>query len=285
MPKSLTVRDKAGQRLDVVAGELLPSLSRAYIKRLLDDGRITLNGKAAKAGAKVQPGDKLQTDFEETELDTIEPIELPVLYEDEDVIVVDKPAGIISHSRGRYWNEPSVASFVRQKTNQAGERAGIVHRLDRATSGVMICAKNSTALAWLQKQFSQRKVDKMYLAIVAGRLDKDEAVIDMPIERNPKVPATFRTSASGKPAQTAYKVITVTKDYSLLELRPLTGRTHQLRVHLKQLGHPIAGDTLYGGKPAERLLLHARSLTITLPDKRRQTFEAPVPAIFKETMR
>jgi len=285
MSKTLVIdTDRAGQRVDVVAADILPSLSRAYIKRLLEDGRITVNGKNAKAGGKVHLGDKLQTDFEEAELDQIEPIELPIIYEDDDVLVVNKPAGVISHSRGKYWDEPSVASFVRQKTNQPGERAGIVHRLDRATSGVMICAKNAETLSWLQRQFSAREVAKTYIAVVQGTLKEPEAIIDMPIERNPKAPATFRAGSSGKPAQTKYRLLPSQPGHSVLELTPLTGRTHQLRVHLSYLGHPIVGDTLYGGETADRLMLHAQALTITLPNKERRTFAAPLPTEFNQYM-
>jgi len=283
MTKKIIVDNSdAGKRVDVVAGELLPSLSRSYIHRLLEDGHITLNGVTAKAGGKVRQGDKLQTDFNENQLEQIEPIELPILYEDDDVLVINKPAGVISHSRGKYWNEPSVASFVRQKTSQLGDRAGIVHRLDRATSGVMICAKNAAALVWLQKQFSQRKVVKTYIAVIHGKLKEAEAVIDVPIERNPKAPATFRAGSNGKPAQTRYRVLKIIGDNSIIELQPLTGRTHQLRVHLLYLGHPIIGDTLYGGLAAPRLLLHAASLTIMLPNKEKRTFTAPLPPEFNK---
>src|SRR5690606_18021646 len=147
------------------------------------------------------------TDFEESEIDDIADIDLSILYEDDNVLIINKPEGIISHSRGRYWNEPSVASFVRQKTGQEGDRSGIVHRLDRATSGIMICVKNSDVMALLQKQFSQRKVKKTYIAIVSGHMKLPEAMIDMPIERNPKAPSTFRVGSNGKAAQTKYQVI------------------------------------------------------------------------------
>ncbi len=285
MAKSLTINnDRAGQRVDIVAGELLPTLSRAYIRRLIDSGRVTLNNENAKAGSRVHIGDKLKTDFEERELEKIASIELPILYEDENVIVINKPVGVISHSRGKYWNEPSVASFVRQKTGQPGERAGIVHRLDRATSGVMVCAKNTTSLSWLQKQFSQRQVTKTYLAVVQGTPKVGEAVIDVPIERNPKAPATFRAGSNGKTAQTHYKVLQTNDEYSLIELQPFTGRTHQLRVHLKHIGHPIVGDNLYGGQEYPRLLLHAKTLSIKLPTNEQKVFEAPLPDEFSKIM-
>lgn len=171
-------------------------------------------------------------------------------------------------------------------TDGAGNaRAGIVHRLDRATSGVMICAKTPEALSKLQKQFSQRKAKKQYAAVVQGHLAQEHAVIDMPIERNPKKPQTFRVGANGKVALTEYKVNQQSHHFSLLELMPQTGRTHQLRVHLTQLGHPILGDALYGGKPADRMFLHAHSLEITVPSSERMTFTAPVPKEFKQTIK
>jgi RluA family pseudouridine synthase len=157
--------------------------------------------------------------------------------------------------------------------------------LDRATSGVIIGAKNAAALSWLQKQFSQRKVKKTYIAIVQGHLPNDHAIIDMPIERNPKKPQTFRVGAQGKAALTEYQVIKLNDTYSMLQLSPQTGRTHQLRVHLAHLGHPIVGDTLYGGKPAERLFLHALSLEITMPSRERKTFTAPLPELFGRIMK
>lgn len=172
-------------------------------------------------------------------------------------------------------------TWLRSRTKLTGARAGIVHRLDRATSGVMICAKTPEALKWLQRQFAHRRTKKTYYAVVSGELKQPEAIIDMPVARNPKAPATFRVDANGKSALTAYKVIASNGRYSLVELKPETGRTHQLRVHLSHLGHPIVGDYMYGGEPNERLLLHAYSLELTLLDRRRLTFTAPIPKEFK----
>lgn len=274
--------DSAGKRFDVVATEMLPMLSRAYVHVLIEGKRILLNGQQQKAGYKLRVDDVITTDFEESEIDDIADIDLSILYEDDNVLVINKPEGIISHSRGRYWNEPSVASFVRQKTGLEGDRSGIVHRLDRATSGVMICAKNSETLSLLQKQFSKRNVKKTYLAIVSGHLKLPEAIIDMPIERNPKAPSTFRIGSNGKPSQTKYFVIENRDDYDVVRLEPITGRTHQLRVHLAHQGHPIVGDMLYKGEAADRLYLHALSLEITLPEGERKLFEAPLPETFNE---
>jgi 23S rRNA pseudouridine1911/1915/1917 synthase len=146
----------------------------------------------------------------------------------------------------------------------------------------MICAKTPEAMSLLQKQFSLRKTKKVYLAIIKGKLETKEAIIDLPIERNPKKPQTFRVSANGKSAETAYKVLKEAANYSLIELKPTTGRTHQLRVHLKYLNKPIVGDTLYGGEPAERMYLHAKSLEITIPSRERKIFETTMPKSFDE---
>lgn len=270
------------QRLDQYVLSKFPSLSRSYAARLIDEGRVLVNKEPSKPGFKLREKDRVEINFDPSELEQIPDIELPVLYEDKDVLVIDKPAGVISHARGKFWNEPSVASFVRQKTGQDGERASIVHRLDRATSGVIICAKNTEALSFLQKQFSSRKVKKSYIAIVSGHLKPEEAMIEMPISRSTTKPQTFRTDPEGKPATTVYKVQKSIGPYDLVELRPLTGRTHQLRVHLEEIGHPIVGDDLYGGPSADRLYLHAKKLEIALPDGKHRAFVSPLPDSFKK---
>jgi 23S rRNA pseudouridine1911/1915/1917 synthase len=285
MAKRIVIDEQsAGKRTDIVATGLLPMLSRAYVHTLIENGRITVNKELSKAGYKLRKGDTLKIDFDPSELEQIPDIDLPIMYQDDNVLVIDKPVGVISHSRGKYWNEPSVASFVRQITHQEGDRAGIVHRLDRATSGVMICAKNSESMSFLQKQFSTRNVKKKYIAIIDGHIEPPEAIIDIPIERNPKAPATFKTSSNGKHAQTHYKVVNSSEKHDLVELTPVTGRTHQLRVHLKHLGHPIVGDILYDGSQAERLFLHAFSLEITLPGGARMIFTSPQPEAFQQLM-
>ena len=281
----VTVDDSQnGQRLDVLVAAALPKLSRAFVQKLSETGRVTVDGQSSKPGRKLKTGDVVAIDFDETELDNLPQIDLPVIYEDDDCIVINKPAGVLTHALGVHGTEASVASFLRSKiVGLDGERAGIVHRLDRATSGVIIGAKNQRALSVLQKQFALRKVKKTYVAVAQGQLSPAEAVIDMPIERNPKAPATFRVGANGKPAKTHYKTLASGKVHSLVELKPETGRTHQLRVHLAKVGHPIVGDPLYGhGTHGDRLYLHALSLEITLPNSTRQTFAAPLPKEFKE---
>lgn len=278
-----------GLRLDQYVVEDRPLLSRAYAAKLINEGVVLVNGAVEKPGYRLRADDMVEINFDQSSLKVIPVIKLPIIYEDKDVLVVDKPSGVISHARGKYWDEPSVASFLRQYINDNNQdddrlasRAGIVHRLDRFTSGVMICAKNQYSLRYLQKQFNDRSVEKTYIALIKGHLKNEEAVIDMPIERNPKQPSTFRVGPNGKAATTQYRVLQKNVSYELVELKPKTGRTHQIRVHLKKLNHPIVGDKLYGGEAAARLMLHARDLTIQLPDGKARTFISTVPEEFNK---
>ena len=284
------------QRLDQKVVELVPELSRAFAGKLIGEGRVRINGNlAAKAGQKVKATDVIAVDYDLGELAQIPDITIPILYEDDDCVVINKPVGLLTHSKGAFNPEATIATWLRRRlaqgewqatTDGAGNaRAGIVHRLDRATSGVMICAKTPEALSWLQKQFSQRRVKKSYAAVVTGQLAEPHAIIDMPIMRNPKRPQTFRVGVNGKPATTEYTVVATNEHYSELELMPRTGRTHQLRVHLSHLGHPIVGDELYGGASADRLYLHAHSLEITLPNRQREVFTVPIPPAFAAIMK
>jgi 23S rRNA pseudouridine1911/1915/1917 synthase len=277
----------AGLRADVFVAGKYPEFSRSSLEGLFSSGKITLRSQTLKPSHKIRTGEKLTVD--ETLLRQDPPvIKLPIIYEDKDVLVINKPAGVLSHSKGALNNEATVASFIKpglSKDISATNRAGIVHRLDRRTSGVMITAKNQAALSWLQKQFSAKRTKKTYVAVAEGIPEPQEAIIDAPIARNPKKPQTFHVNAGGKPSQTKYKVLEQFKkngkNYSLLELQPQTGRTHQLRVHLAYVNHPVAGDDVYGHS-GPNLMLHAKSLEVTLPNRQRQVFSAPAPGYFKE---
>jgi 23S rRNA pseudouridine1911/1915/1917 synthase len=276
------------KRLDQRVVEIIPELSRAFGTKLIEQGKVTVNGVAQlKAGYKLREGDEVVIDYDILKREQVPDIKLPILYEDDDCVVINKPIGLLTHSKGEFNPEATVETWLRKhtKTEMPGPRAGIVHRLDRATSGVMICAKTPEALKWLQRQFAQRRTKKTYFAVVDGILKQPEAIIDMPVERNPKAPATFRVGHTGKSAVTHYKVIDANDHYSLLELKPETGRTHQLRVHLSHIGHPIVGDVMYGGSTADRMMLHAEQLELTLFTRERRTFEAPVPKEFKRLIR
>lgn len=295
-------------RLDVYVQKMHPELSRATIQKIIKAGDVLVNTSVVsrpsysvkhKDTVVIRPGiaENLQPARAAELADSSEGAAIDVVYEDEDCVVIYKPTGLLTHSKGVFNPEATVATWLakRQHFNfpaddDPNQRAGIVHRLDRATSGIMICAKNSTALRHLQKQFQDRKAKKTYIARVAGTLQQDEAFIDIPIERNPKQPQRFRAGHNGKPAQTVYRVIQ-TISYSsgkrrltdsIVELKPTTGRTHQLRVHLAYLGHPIVGDAFYDGRPAQRLYLHASGLEITLPNKSRRSFTVSTPEDFFE---
>ncbi len=269
-------------RVDKYLANKFPEYSRAALAKLFTLNLIKLNGESIQPGYKLKPGAEIEYDLGPLQ-EKPEVIPLPIIYEDSNVLVVDKPVGIISHARGKFWQEASVASFIRDRiSGMDGERGGIVHRLDRATSGVMICAKNEATLKFLQKQFSDRKVQKTYIAVVAGIPKLEEAIIDAPIGRDFKDPKRFRVSSDGKQSQTTYKVIKHNEHFATLELTPKTGRTHQLRVHLQYIKHPIVGDPLYSDKSYIRLLLHARSLTIQLPTNEIKTFTAEIPKEFEE---
>lgn len=277
----------AGMRADVFVASKYQDFTRSALSLLFDTGYVTIGRQPIKSSYKVHLGEIIVVD--ESFLRKEPPaIKLPMIYEDNDVVVIDKPSGILTHSKGALNLEGTVASFIKPKIKDkklSGNRAGIVHRLDRATSGVIITAKTGEALVKLQKQFSLRRVKKDYVAVVEGQLAPKKAVIDAPIMRNPARPQTFKANLRGKSAQTEYEVVRVFskdgKDFSLVNLHPQTGRTHQLRVHMAYIGHPIVGDMVYGHNGRE-LMLHAHRLELTLPSGERKVFESPLPVRIKE---
>jgi len=275
------------KRVDNVIHELRPDLTRSMASKLIKMGKVTINNKiVTKPSQKVKINDKIIVDYDQNEYDPNLEIDIPVIYEDDEVVVINKPLGLLSHAKGNFNKEPTVETWVKSRIkNIEGPRAGIVHRLDRATSGVMILAKTLNAQKKLSKQFANRKVKKTYIAVVDGTLKENEALVDLPIERNPRKPQTFRVGINGKSAQTNYKVLDHNDKYTLVELKPTTGRTHQLRVHLHYLLHPIAGDIIYEGSKQDRMYLHALSLEITLPNSERRTFEAKLPPEFKKLVK
>lgn len=274
-------RETSGKtRLDVLLSGRHPETSRSTWQKHIKSGRISVNRVlATHPRQEVSEADAIAIDIPDaTDYSTHE---LPILYLDDDVIVVNKPAGVLTHSKGELNDEFTVADFFRRYTTVGLEtnRPGIVHRLDRDTSGIIIGARTPEAARLLKAQFSDRKARKEYLAVVQGVPKLEKAVIDLPIERNPSAPGTFRVDSKGKHAITEYKVIRVWDDHALVKLHPLTGRTHQLRVHMQYLGTPILGDRVYG-RAGKRLYLHAYQLEITTRPETRQLFTAPIPEEF-----
>ncbi|RYX78853.1 RluA family pseudouridine synthase [bacterium] len=268
------------KRLDIELAERFPETSRSTWQKHVKAGHVTVNGAAVES-PKMDITAKDTIVVNVPELSDFSKDELPIMYMDDNVIVIDKPVGVLSHSKGALNDEFTVAEFFRRYTtyNLDTNRPGIIHRLDRDTSGVMIGARNPETATLLQKQFADRKTKKTYFAVIDGTLDQDEALIDLPIARNPSAPSTFRVDPKGKTAQTSYTVLRTDGKLTLVELRPKTGRTHQLRVHMKYMNTPIHGDRVYG-KESDRLYLHAHSLEITIPSGNRQIFTSPMPDEF-----
>lgn len=269
-------------RLDAYVAEHWPSQSRSTWKKLIEAGSVSVNGVVVSI-PKYDVGENAVVEVREPETPDHSAQSLPVIYEDENVIVIDKPVGVLTHSKGALNDEFTVAEFVRSKTAYKSDtnRPGIVHRLDRATSGVIVCVKNDETASSIGKQFSNRTIKKQYYAVCSGAPELDEAFIDVPIGRNPSEPSTFKPDASGKHAETYYKVESQSASHALVRLNPKTGRTHQLRVHLKHIHAPIVGDPVYGIEPSDRMYLHAQSIELTLPGGKRVTFESPLPPSFR----
>jgi 23S rRNA pseudouridine1911/1915/1917 synthase len=274
-------------RLDQYVAQFWPEYSRSVWQKHILAGYVQVNG-AVITSTKYELDEDDEVTVHIPEEPDYSASELPIIYEDEYVLVINKPAGVLTHAKGEITEEFTVADFVRQRMTEKDttNRPGIVHRLDRDTSGVIICAKDSETKGKLQKQFQDRKAHKTYLAIVRGTPKKATATLDLPIERNPKKPSTHRVGVNGRSAVTRYEVIASNGTYSAVRLHPETGRTHQLRVHMAYIGTPIVGDRLYGTEksPINRLCLHAEQLEITIPVSRRETFVAAPPADFQKLM-
>ena len=268
------------KRLDSELATRYPETSRSTWQKYIKAGYVTVNGEPITA-SKYDVADIDQIAINVPVTADFSKNELPIIFIDDNVIVINKPAGILSHAKGVISEEFTVADFFRRYSiyNSDTNRPGIIHRLDRDTSGVMIGARNKETAEMLQKQFADRKVKKTYFAVLDGVPKLDKARIDLPIGRNPSAPSTFRVDSKGKVAVTKYEVIASDDKHSLVKLQPQTGRTHQLRVHMKYINTPIRGDKVYG-KIADRLYLHAFSLEITIPNGNRTTFTAPVPDYF-----
>jgi 23S rRNA pseudouridine1911/1915/1917 synthase len=277
-----------GQRLDQAVAAQLSQLSRAQVQRLIKAGAVTVNGRTSKPSYLVAVGDQIVVRLpEEAETAVLpEPVPLDILYEDEHLLVVDKPAGMVvhpayGHSSGTLVN--ALLAHAPQVANVGGlERAGVVHRLDRDTSGLLLVAKDEETRVGLQRQFKRRQIAKSYLALVEGRVTPREGVIEAPVGRDKRQRKRMAVVRSGREATTTYRVIEAFADHTLLEVRPHTGRTHQVRVHLAWLGYPLVGDEVYGLR-RQRLLqgrhfLHAWRIAFTHPiTGERMSFEAPLP--------
>jgi len=301
--------DEAQRRLDVYLTSALAKISRAQIRKLIDNGHVRIEGRNAKASYVVKESDRIAVEIPPPQAYDVLPEEIPleVLYEDEDIIVINKPAGMVvhpaaGHIRGTLVN--ALLAHCRDLSGIGGEmKPGIVHRLDRGTSGVMVVAKNDVTHLSLSQQFRDRSVKKIYTALIYGPIKPDDGVIEKPIGRSVKDRKVFSSQTrKGRIASTEWHVIKrYGTDLTLLEIRLHTGRTHQIRVHMKELGHPLVGDLTYGSvrqikrisdRSRQKLVasfarpaLHATRLGFMHPVRDEwMEFEAPLPEDFRKLL-
>jgi len=276
----------AGKRLDHYLLERLPQYSRSRLQSWIKSGRVLVNGAVPKASLVLRGGENIQVSPQDlTPLKaTAEDLPLDILYEDDAVIAVNKPAGVVVHAGAGNHSGTLVNRLVHHFASLSkvgGDlRPGIVHRLDKGTSGVLLVARTDAAHQALAAQFSGRTVEKTYLALAHGNVRAESGRIGTPIERDPlRRTRMTAKSGAGRPALTEYRVRQRFAKFTFLEVRIHTGRTHQIRVHLASIGHPVAGDRLYGGQAAPRIFLHAWRIGFTSPaTEERVTVEAPLPA-------
>ena len=289
----LVIDDEKG-RLDKVIAEKITDLSRTKIKELVNDKNILVNNKAEKVSYKVQSGDVIDVTIPPVKPLSLEAenLHLDIVYEDSDVIVVNKPQGMVVHPSAGHPDHTLVNGLLYHTRDLAdspeGFRPGIVHRIDKDTSGLLMIAKNDKARESLEKQLAEKINKREYLAIVHGNFEDKNGVINAPIGRNPNNRKKMAVNPKGKAAVTHFTVLEQFKNYSLVKCVLETGRTHQIRVHMKYIGHPLAGDPLYGPKKTlsgHGQFLHAKTLGFYQPSTNEWLeFSAPLPTIFEKQL-
>ncbi|UQS86601.1 RluA family pseudouridine synthase [Nicoliella spurrieriana] len=293
MAEQFTITDQSG-RIDKVSAELQPKMSRSRAKDLIQAGDILVNGEQVKPKYEVRTGDLIQIDIPAPKkLDLIaQAIPLDIVYEDDDVIVVNKPQGMVVHPAPGHPDHTLVNAllFHTPLSNINGTlRPGIVHRIDKDTSGLLMVAKNNLAHESLSKQLKDKTNIRKYVALVHGVIKSDHGTIDAPIGRDKKDRKKQAIVADGRHAVTHYRVLERFANYTLVECQLETGRTHQIRVHMKSIGHPLVGDPLYGPRktiPGNGQFLHAQVLGFKHPRTGKQMlFSTPIPPIFEKTLK
>lgn len=280
--------ERGGERLDKALAAALPDLSRSQIQRLIKDAYVTVGGQVVKPSYRLAPGDRVTVRLPPPQPTALvaEAIPLDIVYEDADILVVNKPAGMVVHPAHGHTSGTLVNAVLAHCPALEGvggeQRPGIVHRLDKDTSGLIVIAKNDRAHRELQRQFKAREVAKAYLTLVEGRVSPQQGLIEAPIGRDPVQRQRMAVVRNGREAVTRYTVLETFPEYTLVEAEPVTGRTHQIRLHLAFIGHPVVGDRVYGRRKQRlelsRYFLHAHRLTLALPGTgERRTFIAPLP--------
>lgn len=274
------------QRLDVYLAATYPDVSRSSWQKYIKKGFVKVDGTVISAPKYDVSADSQVTTHIPEAPDHSDKT-LPIIYEDDDIVVINKPINVLTHPKNPLDTDFSVLDIAKRHWTDEGkgeeDRYGIVHRLDRDTSGVIVIAKHEAAFHSLKAQFSERLAKKTYTALVVGTPKQSQATLDLPILRNPASPGSFMVHKTGKAAVTAMQVDASSQTLAKVTLQPKTGRTHQLRVHMAYIGCPILGDRLYGRKSADRMYLHAHKLSLQIPDGSTHEFVAPIPAAFETT--
>lgn len=295
---SFVVSDiEAGERLDVFLSEKLKEITRSQMKKYIYQQKVFVNGEARKPSYKVRPGDRVEGEREVEENIELQPENIPlnIIFSDENLIVLEKPPGLVVHPGAGNLRGTLVNALLYHFPEIAGlghpERPGIVHRLDKEASGLMVVARSHDAYRELKRQFKSREIDKVYLGLVWGRMPEREGKFTWALGRHRKHREKISVkTARPKEAMTYYSVRKEYKDFTLLEIKPVTGRTHQIRVHFSTAGHPLAGDKLYGRVKAKkyrfpRLFLHAHRLAFVYPGTRRWVeFYSALPKDLEEVL-
>jgi len=287
-----------GARLDRALADMNPDVSRSEIQRDILAGRVSVDDAVVtQRSYRVRDGERLRWESTSKPVLDPRPLDLEILFEDEHIVVVDKPIGLVVHPGAGTKRTTLVEGLLVDRNLPPSDdptRPGIVHRLDKDTSGVLLVAKTPEALRSIQAQFAARTTSKTYVAVVRGVVTEEEGWIDAPIGRDPRVPSQMAVQPGGRHAQTGFSVLRRMDDATLLVVRPRTGRTHQIRVHCRYIDHPVTGDRIYGGaggraarpgapEAGTRLMLHAWRLEIEHPvSGERVRFEAPIPAAFPD---
>jgi 23S rRNA pseudouridine1911/1915/1917 synthase len=288
-PKAKTLRfnsPSTDSRLDKYLARVLPHLSRAYLQKLIERGYVLVNGDITKASQRLNESDRITVELPPLADNPLaEPIPLAIIYEDQDILVIDKPAGLTVHPAPGHLSHTLVNAILAHSPGLARcsepIRPGIVHRLDKDTSGLIVIAKNDAAREYIAAQFKSHTVTKGYLVLVKGRLSPEQGRIEAPIGRDPHRRQRMAIVEAGKQATTRYQIRRHLDGYTLVEVTPVTGRTHQIRVHLAAIGYPVVGDLTYGIKSEhlDRQFVHAYLLGFRLPSTGQyMEFTSPLPA-------
>ena len=289
--------DEIGKRIDVYIAEYKEELSRSRVQKLIENGLVTVNGKVVKSNYKLRKGDILEVEIPDPEPLEIEAEDIPldIIYEDKDVVIVNKPQGMVVHPAPGHYNGTLVNALMYHcKDDLSGingqMRPGIVHRIDKDTSGVLMIAKSDAAHNSLAQQLAVHSITRKYYAVVCGNIKEDSGTVDKPIGRSPKDRKKMAVVQGGRRAVTHYRVLErFGGKYTLIEAQLETGRTHQIRVHMASLGHPLLGDTVYGSEKQpfklQGQVLHAKVLGFNHPsDGRYVEFESPLPEYFEKLL-